>query len=50
MHMLSHILLIYIRLESITMIKEEYQELHIEIEKFDTVDVIVTSDEGPVVP
>lgn len=34
------------------MLKEEYQELHIEIEKFDTVDVIVTSDDegGPIVP
>ncbi len=35
------------------MLKEEYQELHIEIEKFDTVDVIVTSEcgeESPVVP
>ena len=35
------------------MLKEEYQELHIENEKFDTVDVIVTSEcgeESPVVP
>ena len=35
------------------MLKEEYQELHIAIEKFDTVDVIVTSEcgeESPVVP
>ena len=35
------------------MLKEEYQELHIEIEEFDMVDVIVTSDcgdERPVVP
>lgn len=34
------------------MIKEDYQDLHIEIHAFDTIDVIVTSDDegGPIVP
>ena len=28
------------------MIKEDYQDLYIEVQEFDTTDVIVTSDEG----
>lgn len=39
----------FIRLELI-MFKEEYRAVDLEVITFDVVDVIVTSDEGPVVP
>lgn len=31
------------------MIKEDYQDLYIEVQEFDTTDVIVTSEGGPIV-
>lgn len=39
----------FIRLELI-MFKEEYKAVDLEVITFDAADVIVTSDEGPVVP